>query len=129
VDPFFTAGHWVPQMIEYAGGANVVSATGQRSARMTMDEVEKADPDIIIMMPCGFDAERTELECHATLKENQRWQNLRAVREGNVYSVDANSYFSKPSIRTIVGVEILAKIIHPNEFAGLSVPADSFKRL
>jgi iron complex transport system substrate-binding protein len=129
VDPFFTAGHWVPQMIEYAGGANLVSATGQRSARMTMDEVEKADPDIIIMMPCGFDAERTELECHATLKENQRWQNLRAVRDGNVYSVDANSYFSKPSIRTIVGVEILAKIIHPNEFAGLSVPADSFKRL
>ncbi|MEM3144317.1 MAG: cobalamin-binding protein [Candidatus Nitrosotenuis sp.] len=129
VDPFFTAGHWIPQMVEYAGGVNLVSATGQRSVRMTMDEVEKADPDIIIMMPCGFDAERTKLECHTTLKENQRWKNLRAVRGGNVYSVDANSYFSKPSIRTIVGVEILGKIIHPNEFADLSVPADSFKRL
>jgi iron complex transport system substrate-binding protein len=129
VDPFFTAGHWVPQMVEYAGGVNLVSAIGQRSVRMTMDEVEKADPDIIIMMPCGFDAERTELECHATLEANQRWQNLRAVRNGNVYSVDANSYFSKPSIRTMTGVEILAKIIHPDEFAGLSVPAGSFKRL
>jgi iron complex transport system substrate-binding protein len=129
VDPFFTAGHWVPQMVECAGGTNLVSATGQRSVRMTIDEVERADPDIIIMMPCGFDAERTELECHTTLEENQRWKNLRAVRDGNVYSVDANSYFSKPSIRTIVGVEILAKIIHPSEFAELSVPAYSFKRL
>lgn len=109
VDPFFTAGHWVPQMVEYAGGINLVSTTGQRSERMTMEEVEKADPDIIIMMPCGFNTERTESECHLALESNQRWQNLRAVRDGNVYSVDANSYFSKPSIRTITGVEILAR--------------------
>jgi iron complex transport system substrate-binding protein len=129
IDPFFTSGHWVPQMVEIAGGINSVSVTGEHSRRMTMDEVEEADPDIIVMMPCGFDTKRTASECTSVLKENPRWENLRAVKSGKAFAVDANSYFSKPSIRTITGIEILAKIIHPQEFAGLEVPENSFKRL
>ncbi|TBR06799.1 MAG: cobalamin-binding protein [Candidatus Nitrosotenuis sp.] len=129
IDPFFTSGHWIPQMIEIAGGTNAVSATGEHSRRMTIDEVEKADPDIIVMMPCGFDTERTVSECTAVLKSNHRWANLRAAKNSQVFAVDANSYFSKPSIRTITGVEILAKIIHPHEFAELKIPENSFKQI
>jgi iron complex transport system substrate-binding protein len=95
---------------------------------MTLEEVEKADPDIIVMMPCGFDAERTEKEC-ATLQNSPEWQSLRAVKTRNVFAVDANSYFSKPSIRTVTGIEILAKIINPKEFEALAVPLGSFKRI
>jgi len=128
VEPFFTSGHWVPQMVEIAGGKNLVSVKGEHSRRMTIDEIEKADPDVIVMMPCGFDAARTTRECSASLSENVRWQNLRAVRCGQVYGTDANSYFSKPSIRTITGIEILARILHPDEFAG-HVPEESFKSI
>ncbi|HSA97917.1 MAG TPA: cobalamin-binding protein [Candidatus Nitrosotenuis sp.] len=129
IDPFFTSGHWVPQMIEIAGGTNLVSATGEHSRRMTIDEVEKADPDIIVMMPCGFDTKRTAAECAAVLKENGRWKSLRAVKDGRVFAVDANSYFSKPSIRTITGIEILAKTIHPHEFSDLKIPESSVKQI
>lgn len=129
VEPFFTAGHWVPQMVEIAGGTNLVSTVGERSRRMTIDEVQKADPDIIIMMPCGFDTVRTVSECTKSLQNDQKWQNLRAVKSRQVFAVDANSYFSKPSIRTITGIEILAKIIHPEEFSTLSVPADGFRQI
>jgi len=127
IDPFFTSGHWVPQMIEIAGGTNSVSATGEHSRRMTIDEVEEADPDIIVMMPCGFDTKRTVSECTMVLKGSPRWKNLRAVKDGRVFAVDANSYFSKPSIRTITGIEILAKIIHPHEFADLEIPKSAVK--
>lgn len=127
VEPFFTAGHWVPEMIEIAGGTAMVGKAGIHSRRMDIDEVENADPDIIVMMPCGFDAERTHAECISSLAGNARWKNLRAIKENHVFGVDANSYFSKPSIRTITGIEILAKIIHPDEAHDLSVPADSYR--
>lgn len=129
IDPFFTSGHWVPQMIEIAGGTNSISVTGEHSRRMTIDEVEKADPDIIVMMPCGFDTKRTVSECTKVLQNNQRWKNLRAIKNNQVFAVDANSYFSKPSIRTITGIEILAKIIHPQEFSEIKIPENSFKQI
>jgi iron complex transport system substrate-binding protein len=129
IDPFFTSGHWVPQMVDIAGGVNLVSTDGQHSRRMTFDEVEKSDPDIIVMMPCGFDTKRTAEECSSTLQTNQRWANLRAAKNGKIFAVDANSYFSKPSIRTVTGIEILAKIIHPEEFSDLFVPEGSFKKI
>ncbi|MEM3064651.1 MAG: cobalamin-binding protein [Candidatus Nitrosotenuis sp.] len=129
VEPFFTSGHWIPQMVEIAGGTNLVSATGQHSKRMTIDEVESANADIIVMMPCGFDTNRTIVECTKALQNNQRWKNLKAVKSGMLYAVDANSYFSKPSIRTITGIEILAKIIHPHEFSDLAVPHGSFTKI
>ncbi|MFN3655240.1 MAG: cobalamin-binding protein [Candidatus Nitrosotenuis sp.] len=129
VEPFFTSGHWVPQMVEIAGGTNLVSTAGQHSKRMTIDEVERADADIIVMMPCGFDTKRTIVECTKVLQNNQRWKDLRAVKNDMLFAVDANSYFSKPSIRTITGIEILAKIIHPSEFSCLEVPLGSFTKI
>jgi len=129
VEPFFTAGHWIPEMIEIAGGINMISKTGEHSRRLEFDEISKADPDIIIMMPCGFDTKRTISEYNQILKENKQWNNLKAVRNKNVFAVDANSFFSKPSIRTIEGLEILAKIIQPEKFKELMVTEKSFARI
>lgn len=129
IKPFFTSGHWIPEMIKLAGGINLVSKIGEHSRRMGMDEVVKSNPDIIVLMPCGFDTKRTILEYNNFLKDDKDWEKLQAVQNENVFAVDANSYFSKPSIRTITGLEILAKIIHPKTFDKLSVPEDSFKKI
>ena len=129
VEPFFTSGHWIPEMVELAGGKNMISIKGEKSRRMAFDEVEKANPEIIIMMPCGFDTERTISEYKNVLGNNDQWKKLDAVKSNSVYAVDANSYFSKPSIRTITGLEILAKIIHPQMFGELDIPQNSFKQI
>ena len=129
IEPFFTAGHWVPEMIEIAGGKNQIGKIGEHSRRMTLDEAIKSEPEIIIIMPCGFDARRTISEYQNFLLKNKIWSELDAVLNNKVYAVDANSFFSKPSIRTITGIEILAKIIHPNVFKKLSVPDNSFEQI
>jgi iron complex transport system substrate-binding protein len=116
LDPFFTSGHWVPEMIEMAGGKNQISSKGEPSRRMKIDEITKSDPDIIVLMPCGFDVGRTVLEYKKDLQNNVDWNKIRAVKQNNVFAVDANSYFSKPSLRTVTGIEILAQIIHPEIF-------------
>ena len=126
VEPFFTAGHWIPEMIEIAGGVNLISKTGEHSRRLDFEEISKADPDIIIMMPCGFDTKRTISEYNNILKENKVWNELKAVKNKKVFAVDANSFFSKPSIRTIEGLEILAKLIQPEKFKALKVTDESF---
>ena len=126
IEPFFTAGHWIPEMIELAGGINLISKTGEHSRRMDMIEVENSDPDIIILMPCGFDTARTISEYNSILKNNPAWNSLNAVKNNQVFAVDANSFFSKPSIRTVEGLEILAKIIQPDKFDDLIVSSGSF---
>ena len=129
VEPFFTSGHWIPEMVELAGGQNMISIKGEKSRRMAFEEVENENPEIIIMMPCGFDTERTISEYKNILENNDKWKKLEAVKTNNVYAVDANSYFSKPSIRTITGLEILAKIIQPKIFGELDIPQNSFKQI
>jgi len=129
IEPFFTAGHWVPEMITYAGGKNMISVTGEHSRKLSIAEIIESNPDIIIMMPCGFDVFRTISEYSKILKNNKTWNALRAVKTKQVFAVDANSYFSKPSIRTITGLEILAKIIQPKNFSNLKVPENSFKHI
>ena len=129
IEPFFTAGHWIPEMIELAGGINLISKTGEHSRRMDMTEVENSDPDIIILMPCGFDTVRTTSEYDTILKNNPAWNSLNAVKNNHVFAVDANSFFSKPSIRTIEGLEILAKIIQPDKFDDLDVSTGSFSNI
>ena len=129
IEPFFTAGHWVPEMIQIAGGNNMISKIGEHSRRLDIQEIIDSDPDMIIMMPCGFDTKRTVTEYNNILKENQKWNSLRAVKDYRIFAVDANSFFSKPSIRTIDGLEILAKIIQPENFESLKVPEESFSRI
>ena len=129
IEPFFTAGHWIPEMIEFAGGINMISKKGEHSRKMNIEEIVESDPEIIILMPCGFGTKRTIEEYNKFLKNNSKWNNLRAVKNKKIFAVDANSFFSKPSIRTITGSEILAKIIHPERFEDLSVPNDSFSNV
>ena len=129
IEPFFTAGHWIPQMIEFAGGINLISKSGEHSRRMDMDEVVNSEPDIIILMPCGFDTDRTVQEYESILHNNPVWNSLQAIKNNQIYAVDANSFFSKPSIRTIDGLEILAKIIQPEKFKNLIVPDNSFSKI
>ena len=129
IEPFFTAGHWVPEMIEIAGGKNMISKTGEHSRRMGFEEISNANADIIILMPCGFDAKRTISEYKEILEKDERWNNLKAVQNKAVFAVDANSFFSKPSIRTIEGIEILAKVIHPEKFEDVNVSENSFAKV
>jgi iron complex transport system substrate-binding protein len=129
LEPFFTAGHWIPEMIELSGGLNLISKTGEHSRRMSMEEVKNSDPDVIILMPCGFDTARTSAEYTSILKNNSAWNSLNAVKNNQIFAVDANSFFSKPSIRTIEGLEILAKIIQPDKFDDLTVSDNSFSNL
>jgi iron complex transport system substrate-binding protein len=129
INPFFTAGHWIPQMVEIAGGVNGLSSRGQSSRRIDdIDEIIKFDPDKIILMPCGFDIHRTLIEAK-TLETNDKWETLRAVQNNEVYAVNAGAYFSKPGPRTITGLELLAKIIDPEGFEDIKVPTDSYCKI
>ena len=107
----------------------MITKIGEHSRKMDITEIENADPDILILMPCGFNVQRTVSEYEKYLKDNSRWNKLRAVREKRVFAVDANSFFSKPSIRVVKGIEILAKILHPEIFTDLEVPNSSFLKI
>lgn len=128
IDPLFSAGHWIPQMVEIAGGINGISSRGSPSRRISMEEIIQFQPDKIVLMPCGFDLSRT-LQESKVLKNNAEWTNLQAIQENEVYAVNSTEYFSKPGPRTITGLEILARIINPIRFADLVVPYNSFERV
>lgn len=128
IDPFFAAGHWIPQMVEIAGGINGLGSYGKPSYRIGIDEIIKFDPDKIILMPCGFDIDRTLIEFKQAKISND-WKSLQAVQNNEIFAVDAGAYFSKPSPRTITGLEILAKIIHPDKFLDIIVPTNSFIKI
>lgn len=127
-DPFYICGHWVPQMVEIAGGINGISLTGERSRKMDFSEIVEFDPDILILLPCGFDLERIIRE-YESLSHDHQWNSLRAVRTDMVFAVDALSYFSRPSPRIITGVEILAKIFNPQSFTNLITPSNAYVRI
>lgn len=116
LDPPFTAGHWVPEMVRIAGGEEMFADAGERSLRLTWREVLEADPDTLILMPCGFDTERALQEARS-LTEVPGWSESSAVKNDRVWVVDANSYFSRPAPRLVRGVEILGRILHPDAFA------------
>jgi iron complex transport system substrate-binding protein len=106
-DPVFVAGHWTPQLIELAGGEDVLGAAGESSETATWEEVVAAAPDIVIAMPCGYDGPRAWVEALAHAKS------LRAVGAARIVAVDAAAYFSRPGPRLIDGLELLAHILHP----------------
>ncbi|MFZ8908466.1 MAG: cobalamin-binding protein [Nitrosopumilaceae archaeon] len=129
IEPFFTAGHWIPEMIEIAGGENLISKRREHSRKITMQEITESNPEIIILMPCGFNTQRTVDEYNDILRKNPEWNELTAVKNESVFAVDANSFFSKPSIRTVTGLEILAKIIHPSNFKNMVIPEESCSKI
>ena len=128
LDPPFSAGHWVPEMVRLAGGEELFSGAGEPSARLSWDEVFAAAPEVLVLMPCGFGLGRTIHEANA-LPELPSWFELPAVKDGRVWAVDANSYFSRPAPRLVEGVEILARILHPGISLGESGAAASASRV
>jgi iron complex transport system substrate-binding protein len=107
LDPPFVAGHWTPQLIELAGGEDVLGFAGENSLEQTWEEVAAAQPDIVIVMPCGYDAEIAHREAEMHRDE------LDALGAGEVVAVDASAYFSRPGPRIVDGLELLAHILHP----------------
>jgi iron complex transport system substrate-binding protein len=106
-DPVFVAGHWTPQLIDMAGGEDVLGMPGEHSEQSTWEMVAAAEPDVVVAMPCGYDAPRAraEAELHA--------DRLREVGAGQVVAVNASAYFSRPGPRLVDGIELLAHILHP----------------
>jgi iron complex transport system substrate-binding protein len=110
LDPPFAAGHWTPQLIAYAGGEDVLGLAGEKSEETSWELVEAVQPDVVIAMPCGYDAEIAHREAEMHRDE------LVGVGAGEVVAVDAAAYFSRPGPRIIDGLELLAHILHPEEF-------------
>jgi iron complex transport system substrate-binding protein len=110
-DPLMSAGHWTPGLIAAAGGAPVLCNDGANSQRIEPKAVYDADPDVIVVAPCGFDLEKTR-ECAKTLTALPGWNGLRAVASGAVACVDGNAYVNRPGPRLIDTMEIFAKIFH-----------------
>ncbi|MGH7230347.1 MAG: cobalamin-binding protein [Nitrospiraceae bacterium] len=113
IDPLFAAGHWVPDMVAWAGGQNMLGTAGAPSERVTWDQVVAVDPEVLVLMPCGFSIDRSRRELHR-LRSNPGWARLGAVRQRRVFAVDAGSFFSRPGPRLIDGVALLAALLHPS---------------
>ncbi|MFM8541156.1 MAG: cobalamin-binding protein [Nitrospira sp.] len=113
LDPLYAAGHWVPEMVAYAGGVDVLGTAGAPAKKVTWKQVRAARPDVLILMPCGFSIARTRTEL-ASLTTRTAWKTLPAVKSNRVFLVDGPAYFNRPGPRLIDGVEILAACLHPS---------------
>jgi iron complex transport system substrate-binding protein len=114
-DPPFAGGHWIPEMVEAVGGVNVLGAKGKPSREVTWREVHDEMPEAIVFMPCGYYLEEAEEE-GSRLLEHPDFADTPAAREGNVFAVDATSFFSRPGPRLVDGLEILAWAVHPEAY-------------
>jgi iron complex transport system substrate-binding protein len=136
LDPVYACGHWVPEMVKIAGGVDGMGRDGSESVRVPWAKVAEWAPEVLVMMPCGFNLTQTMKQIsehlgryssfsseHATL-----FWNLPAVRDNRVYAVDANSYFARPGPRVVEGAELLAHLFHPNEIPWHG-PAGSFQQV
>jgi iron complex transport system substrate-binding protein len=117
LEPFYLGGHWVPEMIAFAGGEDVFGRVGAPSFRVELKDIVVAAPDIIVVAPCGYDAQQARNE-YCTTKFPPEWDAIPAVRDGRVYAFEANAYASRPGPRLVTGVEALAKIFHPEIVVG-----------
>ena len=115
IDPPMHAGNWVPELVEIAGGAAVAGDPGRHSGYFEFEELLAADPEVIAVMPCGFDIPRTRQEMPA-LASCPGWHDLQAVRDGRVFLTDGNQYFNRPGPRVVESAEILAELLHPDAF-------------
>jgi len=126
LSPPFNGGHWIPEMIEMAGGVDPLGEIGKDSYRMEWDQVLRADPEVVLVMPCGHDLQRSIQEYRGT-QFPEEWKQVSAVRNGRVYAVNANAYFSRPGPRLVTGLEIMYSLLQedrPQEPA-----ADSWRLL
>ena len=115
IDPLMAAGNWVPELVDLAGGHNLFGEAGEHSPWLDWQTLRQADPEIIVVMPCGFDIERIRAELPPLLAQ-PGWSELRAVRDKRIYLTDGNQYFNRPGPRLLESLEILAEIVQPSLF-------------
>ena len=115
IEPLMAAGNWVPELVEMAGAINLFGVAGKHSPWLEWSDLCRHDPDCLVVMPCGFDLDRTEKEMY-WLVERPEWKSLHAVRSGQVYLTDGNQYFNRPGPRVVETLQILAEILHPELF-------------
>jgi len=127
LDPIYCSGHWMPEMVEIAGGVDALARRGADSVRIPWEDVLQWAPEVLIITPCGFNLDKV-IEQTPQLFNNPGWAELPAVRDGRVYAVDANSYFARPGPRVVEGTELLAHLIHPDLFQWEGSPA-AFRRV
>jgi len=127
VDPVYCSGHWVPEMVELAGGVDALSRKGADSIRIQWQEVLNWAPEVLIVSPCGFNLSGAEQQA-LRLRGNPQWTDLPSVQKEQVFAVDANSYFARPGPRVIQGIELLAHLIHP-ELCDWTGPQNAFQKV
>ncbi|HEX7251379.1 MAG TPA: cobalamin-binding protein [Thermoanaerobaculia bacterium] len=117
LSPLMAAGNWIPEMVAMAGGENLFGETGVHSPWLSWEDLKASDPDVMILLPCGFSLERVRAEL-GLLSVLPGWETLSAVRTGRVYLADGNQYFNRPGPRLVESLETLGQILHPEVFAG-----------
>jgi iron complex transport system substrate-binding protein len=127
LDPIYASGHWLPEMVEIAGGIDSLGRKGADSVRVSWDDVRQWAPEVLVITPCGFNLDQV-IEQSAQLPLLPGWSEIPAVRNERVYAVDANSYYARPGPRVVEGTELLAHLFHPDLF-GWDGPAPAFRRL
>ena len=127
LDPLIVSGHWIPEMVEMAGGQDVLNAPGQPSRHVQIDELVASSPDVLVLMPCGMDVDRGISE-FALLQDMDKWDKIPAVQNGNVYAANGGELFSRSGPRLIDGLEIIARMVHPEVFTS-PIPPDAARRL
>ena len=125
IEPPFCGGHWNPELVELAGAMDPIGRKGEPSRRVTWEEIQRADPDAVVLACCGFGVDRTLVEM-ALLAGKPEWENLRAVREGRVFVADGNTYFSRPGPRLVDSLEMLAHALHPEVVPAASAPLQHY---
>jgi iron complex transport system substrate-binding protein len=115
IDPLMAAGNWMPELVALAGGTNLFGEAGAHSPFFTWDDLRRADPDAIVVLPCGFDIPRTRAEL-PTLTAKPGWADLKAVRTGRVFVGDGNAFLNRPGPRLVESLELLAGVLHPEAF-------------
>ncbi|WP_049901097.1 cobalamin-binding protein [Halococcus agarilyticus] len=114
-DPVMTAGHWVPEMVDLAGGSFGLAEPGDASRPREWDAIREDDPEVLVVAPCGFDLDQTA-ENLADLTEREGWDDLTAVREGRAYALDGHQFMNRPGPRLVDSLEHLAALVHPELF-------------
>ena len=126
VDPLMCGGHWVPEMVELAGGVNCFGDKERGSFRLEWAAVADSQPEVIILMPCGFDVKRG-LQDVPLLGKQEEWATLPAVRNNRLYVIDAAAYTSRSGPRLVTGLEIVAEMVHPELFSGMAPEAGALR--
>jgi len=115
IEPLMAAGNWVPELVEIAGGINLFGEAGKHSPWMTWEALVDRDPEVIVIMPCGWDIPRSRSEMRP-LTARPQWRALRAVRNNRVAITDGNQFFNRPGPRVVESAEFLGEILHPDLF-------------